>query len=107
MDFCAPCPVATGSQSIGVSMIVVGSAPIPALDGDFVQASRDTFDEILNYAQMLASFKQAGAEFAATRPLEQSFYKAAQETNARLAKCGLFMDMLRLQGERQNIAQPR
>jgi len=107
MDFCAPCPVVTGAQAIGVSMIVVGNAPIPVADGDFVQVSRDTFDEILNYAQVLASFKMGGEEFAATKDLEASFYKAAQETNARLAKCGLFADMLRIEGQRQNINQPR
>jgi len=107
MDFCAPCPIAQGSQSIGVSMIVVGNAPCPILDADFVQVSRDTFDVILSRAQVLASFKMAGAEFAETRDLDKDFFMAVMATNKRLAKMGLFMDMLKIEGKREDINQPR
>lgn len=103
MDFCAPCPV----NSNGVSMVVVGNAPIPTLDGDFVQISRDNFDPVLDYAQVLASFKMGGAEFTQTADLEKNFFTAAQEINVRLSKMGLFFDMLRSEGERQNLNQPR
>jgi|SRR5208337_2713116 len=104
MDFIAPCPVALSS---GVSMIIVGNAPIPILDGDFVQVSRDQFDVILSYAQVLASFKMGGSEFAATKDLEQDFFRAAAATNQRLSKMGIFADLVHSDGKRQDKAQPR
>jgi hypothetical protein len=106
IDLCAPCPVA-GSTPFGVSCVLVGNAPVPVLDTDFIQCSRDTFDVILDYAQVLASFKQGGEEFAATKDLEKGFYQFAAETNKRLLKMGVFGDLLRLEGRRQDIAQPR
>jgi len=105
MDFFAPCPV--GGSPRGVSMVVVGNAPIPILDTDFLQCSRDAFDVILDYAQTLASFKMGGEEFASTKDLEKNFFKFAMDTNKRLAAMGLFRDMLGLEGRRQNINQPR
>jgi hypothetical protein len=107
MDFFAPCPTAIAPNTIGVSMIVVGNAPIPVNDGDFVQVSRDVFDVILDYAQTLASFKQGGAEFMQTKDLEKNFFGFAMETNKRLSKMGLFADIAHLEGKRQNINQPR
>jgi len=104
MDLFAPCPVAASS---GVTMIVVGNAPIPILDGDYVQVSRDAFDTILDYAQVLASFKMGGAEFASTQDLEKKFFAMAMQTNQRLSKLGLFSDMVHLEGKRQDINQPR
>jgi hypothetical protein len=106
-DFCAPCPVATGSQSIGVSMILIGNAPVPVLDADFVQASRDTMDDILAYAQFLASQKMGGAEFQESLILEKQFIQSAAATNDRISKLGLFADVLRTEGLRQDRNQPR
>ncbi len=107
MDFLAPCPSASGSQVIGVSLIVVGNAPIPILDGDFVQVSRDVMDVILDYAQVLASFKQGGDEFFSTKDLEKNFFGFAVETNKRLSKMGLFPDVVHGEGKRQDREQPR
>jgi hypothetical protein len=103
IDLCAPCP--TGNS--GVSCTLVGNAPVPVLPGDFVQISRDAFDLILDYAQHLASFKQGGAEFASTKDLAKNFFQFAMETNKRLAKRGLFSDLLHQEGIRQDEDQPR
>jgi hypothetical protein len=103
MDFLAPCPVGSAS----VSLICVGNAPVPVNNNDFVQVSRDVFDVILDYAQVLASFKMGGSEFAATKDLEKNFFMSAMATNKRLAKMGIFSDMLHLEGKRQDIEQPR
>lgn len=105
MDFLAPCPV--GGTPRGVSLVLVGNAPVPVLDADFVQISRDAWDVILDYCQVLASFKSGGTEFTDTKDLEMNFFKFAAETNKRLAAMGLFRDMLGLEGRRQNIHQPR
>ncbi len=105
MDFLAPCPV--GGSPRGVSLVVVGNAPIPVANSDFVQISRDAFDVILDYCQVLASFKMGGVEFSDTKDLEKNFFSFAAETNKRLAAMGLFRDMLGLEGRRQDINQPR
>jgi hypothetical protein len=105
MDLLAPCPVP--STTIGVSCTLVGNQPVPVLDSDFVQISRDQFDVVLDYAQVLACFKMGGAEFAATKDLEANFYALAMATNKRLAKMGLFRDVLGMEGRKQDVAQPR
>jgi hypothetical protein len=103
MDFCAPCPVA----ACGVSCVLVGNAPVPVLDSDYVQASRDTFDVILDYAQHLASFKMGGGDFMATKELAKNFFTSAMATNKRLANMGLFSDLLHIEGRREDLDQPR
>jgi hypothetical protein len=105
MDFLAPCPV--GGSPRGVSLVLVGNAPIPVADADLVQISKDAFDVILDYSQVLASFKQGGTEFSETKDLEKNFFQFAMETNKRLAAMGLFRDMLGLEGRRQDLQQPR
>lgn len=106
MDLVAACPVA-GTLPLALSMVLVGNSPVPTLDGDFVQCSRDTFDAVLDYAQVLATFKSGGAEFASTQDLEKNFFAVAMEQNKRLSKMGIFSDMLHLEGKRQDIAVPR
>jgi len=103
IDFAAPCPVASPS----VLMTVVANAPVPVNDTDYVQVSRDAFDVILDYAQVLAAFKMGGEDFASTKDLEQNFFKYAAQTNKRLLKTGLFVDTIRSEGKRQNEYQPR
>ena len=105
IDFVAPCPTASGL--VGVSMILVGNAPVPSLSGDYVQISRDAWDAVLGYAQVLASFKMGGAEFKSTQDLEKDFFLAASETNKRLLNLGLFVDTIRKEGEREDRNQPR
>lgn len=108
MDFLAPCPVLTWPTDIqGVLLRLVRNAPIPVADDDYVQVSRDTFDAILNYAQAIAMFKQGGAEFAAGAPLLEQFALAAMQTNSRLANMGLFPDVMRTQGKRQDVVVER
>lgn len=104
MDLVAPCPVGI-VQTVG--MILVGNAPVPSLDSDFVQVSRDVFDVILDYAQTLATFKCGGAEFASTKDLENNFLQAAVSTNKRLANMGLYRDVAGQVGQKQNLVQPR
>jgi hypothetical protein len=106
MDFCAPCPPAATS-SIGVTLNLVGNAPCPILDGDFVQVSRDVYDVVLGYAQVLASFKMGGVEFKSTSTLEKDFFVLAQATNKRLANMGMFSDLIHAEGKREDRGQPR
>ena len=106
-DWVAPCPVATGSQSIGVLATLVGNAPVPVNATDYVQISRDTWDAVLDYAQHLAAFKMGGKEFSDTLPLYQNFQLRAVQENKRLLNMGLMTDVVHMQGRREDIEQER
>jgi hypothetical protein len=108
-DFLAisPVPGAPPPPLPGATITVVGNAPVPLYDSDFVQVSRDTIDAILDYAQHLADFKMGGADFAQSKELAKNFFLAAIATNSRLAQLGLFRDLLLAQGTRQGEADPR
>lgn len=103
MDFVGTPPSEVGS----INMTLVANAPIPIGLDDLVQVSRDQWDVVLGYAQRTASFKMGGAEWEATVPLEADFYRAAMQTNKRLATYGLFTDILHSEGRRQDEVQPR
>jgi hypothetical protein len=104
-DLCAPCPV---NVFAGCSLVLVGNQPVPVLPGDFLQVSRDAYDVILDEAQFLAVFKSGGNEFVqAQQQLDTNFFKFAAETNKRIAKLGLFDDLLKTAGNRQDLSQPR
>lgn len=104
-DYVAVCP--TPATIAGVSVIVVGNAPIPVLDTDFVQVSRDVFDVILGYAQVLAAFKQGGEDFFSLKSFEDDFLRAAVQQNKRLFRMGLFADLVHREGKREDLNVPR
>ena len=89
-----------------MTLNLLGNAPL--LDGTntYVQVSRDDFEAILNYAQHVASFKMGGAEFMATVPMLKGFYQAAANVNKRWATYGVFVEMLKAQGRKQDEAEP-
>lgn len=75
-----------------VGLTVLGNAPVPVLDTDFLQVSRSAWDACLSMAQVLATFKLGGAEFQSCLGLEKAFIAAATMENERLAKMGIFTD---------------
>jgi len=91
----------------GVLLTVLGNAPVPVLDGDFVQVSREVWDPVLDYAQFLATFKMGGYEFTQAEALEKQFMTQAVRTNTRLSKLGLFADVYQGQGQREQRVQER
>lgn len=108
VDFMAVAPVPpTTATPVGVGMMLVGNAPVPVLDGEFVQVSRDQVDVILDYAQHIAAFKMGGAEFLSTKPLYDNFITAAAATNSRIGELGIFRDLMLEEGQRQDENQPR
>ena len=58
-------------------------------------------------AQHLAAFKMGGAEFMATMPMLKGFYQAAANVNRRWATMGVFVEMLKAQGRKQEEAEPK
>ena len=73
-----------------VTMDVIRNTPVPVLDADFLQIGREQLDSILDYAEHLAAFKMAGAEFAATVRQSNNFLLATMQYNWRLAAAATY-----------------
>ena len=102
--------VAFGPAPNGVysaTMDVVANIPVPSADGDFIQVDRGALNPLLDYAQHLAAFKMAGAEFHNTGRLRQNFYLAAATENARLTKGNFYRSAMQLPALRQQAEVPR
>lgn len=105
IDLVAPSPIPTALSSI--KLTVVGNAPQPAVDGDFIQAPRDVVDVLLDYCQHLAVLKQGEEGYIKSLPLFKNLVQYAMETNSRLAASGIFESDIRPQVSRQDLALPR
>ena len=90
-----PTPDANGPY--GVGLWLVASAPVSA--NAPVQVARDALEPVLNYAQHIASFKMAGAEFDGTTRLYQNLIAAAKAENGRLEAVSFY------RGQMQQFAQ--
>ena len=77
-----------------LGLTLLGNAPVPVLDTDYVQVARGDWDAVLSMAQLLATFNVGGAEFEQALSLETVFVKAAAQENIRLEKLGIFSDIL-------------
>lgn len=85
------CPLASS-----VGLTVIGNAPIPVADVDFIQASRSVWDLCLSYAQFLAAWKMGGAEMQSALGLEALFITGAEQEGHRLSKLGIYSDILNI-----------
>jgi hypothetical protein len=91
----------------GIGVTVLGNAPVPVLNTDYVQVSRSDWDAVLDCAQSLACFKMGGAEFQQALELESRFVQACAAENTRLKSMGSFADILVQRGQEQDRAQNR
>ena len=107
IDLFAVSPNIPASTTISVTLSLVGNAPIPASDGDFVQVGRDALDAILMEAHHLAAFKMGGKDFTDTIPLHQELIDMALSTNERLRMSGIFPTTIRPLVSREDEAAPR
>jgi hypothetical protein len=96
---------APANTSIGLT--VLGNAPIPVADNDFVQVSRSNWDTVLDLAQAFACFKLGGEEFQAALELETRAVQACAAENSRLKSTGSFSDILIQRGGAQDRDQER
>lgn len=71
---------------------VVRNAPVPVAEGDSVELGREELDVILDYAVHLASFKQGGAEFAATISHYERMFRQAAIYNDKLRAVSNFLE---------------
>jgi hypothetical protein len=90
-----------------VGLTVLGNAPIPVLDGDFVQVSRANWDTVLDLAQVFAGFKMGGQDFQDVLEVEQRALQACSAENQRLKSTGAFADILIQRGGAQDREQER
>lgn len=86
---------------------VVQNAPVPLVDGDFLQVSRGDLDAVLDYAQHLAAFKMGGLEFTATLPLFQRFLASAASYGLKLSELGEYTSVIFAQSQRDAEMHPR
>jgi hypothetical protein len=107
LDTFAVTPLPGLHPTSSVVLSLVENAPVPLLDTDFIQIPRDTLDIILDYAEHIAMFKCGGAEFEATTSLFDNFRKKAMLANKRIADLGLFDDIMKGQGIRQETVDAR
>lgn len=107
IDLFAVSPTIPANANVGVTLSLVGNAPIPTADGGFIQVSRDILDAILDEAEHLALFKHGGMEAKQSISLHQNMIKMALDTNRRLRESGIFAETFRPPVSRENEAQPR
>jgi hypothetical protein len=90
-----------------VGMTLLGNAPVPVADADFIQVSRSNWDTVLDLAQCLACFKLGGEEFVQALELEKRAIQACSAENTRLKSTGAFSDILVQRGQQQERDQQR
>lgn len=98
-------PVPNGLYSITAD--IVGNIPLPVTDTDYIQVDRGALNPLIDYAQHLACFKMAGAEFTGTDKHRQNFYRAAALENARITKGNFYRQAMQLPPIRQQQEVPR
>lgn len=90
-----------------VGITCLGNAPLLDTSNTYIQVSRDSWEQVLNQAQVFATFKQGGAEFQASLELEKEFIMFCSAENSRLKSTGSFSDILMERGSSQDRAQNR
>jgi hypothetical protein len=106
VDLIALGPFVTGDP-VSTLLTVVGNAPVPMVDSDPIQLSRDGVDAILAYAQHIAMFKLGGKTFSGTMPLYEQFEAYCRLKNSMYNALGIFRPDMILEGQRQEIDDPR
>ena len=90
-----------------VTLDVVRRAPMPVDDTTNLQIGREQLDAILDYAEHLAAFKMAGAEFDATMPCLKRFLRVAGIQDERLMASAKYVDVISERSGREDVVRPR
>lgn len=86
----------------GISADVLRPAPIPATGGAYVDLGAEQLDAILDYAHHVASFKEAGAEFAATQHQLMNLIRLAGDHNNKLQALAVFREVFEDRSNRED-----
>lgn len=95
------------NASYTVFMDLLSNMPVPSADGDYIQIGREMWDSVLAYAEHLAAWKMAGAEFTATMPCMEEMLRIALVQNERLRANQFFMTQLHDRANREEKLRPR
>lgn len=106
IDLIALAPFAT-TQTVSTVLTVVANAPVPEVDSDQIQLSRDGVDAVVAYAQHAASFKKGGRNFALTMPLYEQFEAYCRMKNSTYAALGISRFQMLMEGNRQDFNDSR
>jgi hypothetical protein len=104
VDLIALAPFNTGA-TVSSILTVVGNAQVDSTQP--VQLSRDAVEQVLNYAQHVASFKMGGSDFLATMPLLKQFEDYCAAQNRRYAALSIFRPDMLQEGDRSEDTDPR
>jgi hypothetical protein len=98
-------PVPNGVYS--ATLDVVRKAVLPVSDADNIELGREQVDMILDYAEHLALFKVAGAEWHATDRQAHNFWIQAVTYNQRVSAAARYVFSAAAQSQRQKQQIPR
>ncbi len=107
VDLVAMAPFNVTSAVVSTVLTLVGNAPVPLVDADMVQLSKDGVDAVLARAQHVATFKRGGEDFLATIPLLEQFEAYCRTKNSQYAALGIFRPDLLMSGNEQDEGDPR
>lgn len=94
-------------DSYSITLDVVRKAQIPTADGDFIQIGREQLDMVLDYAEHLAMFKAAGAEWHATDRQASNFIAQSLTYNQRISAAARTALISSMQSQDQKRGVPR
>jgi hypothetical protein len=100
-------PVPDALASYSLTLDVVRKAPLPVNDAAYVQVGREQIDMILDYAEHLALFKVAGAEWQVTQRQADNFLLQALTYNQRLAASARYVIAPKEDSQRDKFRHPR
>lgn len=104
---CAGMDLVAAPVGASVVLTLLGNAPVPSADDDYVQVARENWDTVLDLAQSMACFKMGGTSFQAALELEARAIRACSAENVRLRSMGIFPDVLAQRAQIQDRTQER
>jgi hypothetical protein len=107
VDLVAMAPFNVTPATVSTVLTLAGNAPVPLVDADMVQLSKDGVDAVLARAQHVATFKRGGEDFLATIPLLEQFEAYCRTKNSQYAALGIFRPDLLMSGNTQDEGDPR
>jgi hypothetical protein len=105
LNLVAMSPVPDNVYTVTVDLL--RNMPVPVADGDYIQVGAEMWDGVIAYAEHIAAFKMAGAEFEATMPDLEQMIKLAMTQNERLRANEFFLEQLSDRSKREEKNRAR
>jgi hypothetical protein len=82
------------------------TAPLPAVDGDFIQVGREELGYLMDYCRHVSQIKIGGVEFVQSMPLYDSFLAGAKQRSKFLIAKAKYLTPLFSQAAQEEAAHP-